>query len=77
MDPTAAFAAVLRRAREQQGFTQRELAGLARVHPNFIGRMERGQQEPTLSTIFALAVALDIEPDELMRDVKLAMRQPE
>jgi transcriptional regulator with XRE-family HTH domain len=68
MDCIAAFAVVLRAAREQRGLTQRELAMLARVHLTFVGRLERGEQAPTLPVVFALAVALDVEPHALVRD---------
>lgn len=60
-----AFAVVLRRLRRQRGLSQQEIAnrsGLGRV---FISLLERGQRRPSLSTLFQVAWALEVEPSEL------------
>lgn len=54
----AAFAQVLRQARADEGRTQEELAFDAGVDRTFIGLLETGRRQPTLSVIFALAQAL-------------------
>jgi transcriptional regulator with XRE-family HTH domain len=61
-----AFAEVLRQARLQAGLTQEELAYRADVNRTFIGLLETGKRQPTLSVIFALAGAVSITPETLV-----------
>jgi transcriptional regulator with XRE-family HTH domain len=56
-----AFGAVLKTARMGANLSQHQLARAANLSNNFSGRLERGQQEPTLSTLLALADALGIQ----------------
>jgi transcriptional regulator with XRE-family HTH domain len=60
------FAANLRAAREQRGLSQEALARVGDLHRTEISLLERGQREPRLSTIVALARALEIEPAQLL-----------
>jgi transcriptional regulator with XRE-family HTH domain len=60
------FAANLRAAREQRGLSQEALAQVGGLHRTEISLLERGQREPRLSTIVALARALDVEPARLL-----------
>ncbi len=53
------FARNLRLARSQAGLSQDQLATLAGLNSNFVGRLEREQSSPTLETIEALARALN------------------
>jgi transcriptional regulator with XRE-family HTH domain len=62
------FGAVVRRAREQRGLTQEELAERAEVSATYIGFIERGDNVPTLTVILQLASALGIRPAELLRE---------
>lgn len=58
------FLRCLRRAR---GLSQEKLGALSGIHATNIGRIERGQAEATLETLVALAVALQLEPDYLVK----------
>lgn len=59
MDTAAALlAANLRRYRVAAGLSQEALAHAANLHVNAIGLLERGQRDPRLSTLRALAQAL-------------------
>ncbi len=58
----------IRKARRQALLTQAELAALAGIGPNTIGRIERGKVEPHLRTIRLLAAALDVPPSSLVSD---------
>jgi DNA-binding XRE family transcriptional regulator len=49
----------LRRRRERQGVSQTVLAGRAGVSPDYLGRIERGEADPRMSVLLALAAALD------------------
>lgn len=58
------FGHELRRRRIQAGMTLEELADAARLTANYIGTIENGRRDPSLSTITALARALHINPGE-------------
>ncbi len=58
MDAAAAFGTVLRRLRKAAGLTQEKLALEADVRRTYVSILELGQQQPTLTTILKLAVAL-------------------
>lgn len=58
----------LRRARNARWLTQKELAQKAGVAEHTVMRIERGQSPtPTRDTVFALADALDVRPEELLK----------
>lgn len=57
----------LRETRISRFLTQAELAEAAGVHVDQVGRIERDEVEPRLSTIRKLAAALGVEPSELVR----------
>jgi transcriptional regulator with XRE-family HTH domain len=52
--------------RKNIGFTQQQLANKAKVHVNFIGKIERSQCNPTFKILVSIARALEISPKELM-----------
>lgn len=56
--------------RTQRGLSQNELSLEADVMKSQIGRIERGETNPTISTLNVLAEALGVELKELV-DVKL------
>lgn len=60
------FAARVRARRYELKMTQMQLAELMDIHINSVGRIERGQADPCLSTIVKLARALKIHPGELL-----------
>ena len=57
----------LREVRISKFMTQAELAEAAGIHQDQVGRIERDEVEPRLSTIRKLAAALGVEPNELAR----------
>ena len=64
--PNIVFSNVLRRLRIELGLSQEALALSAELQRNYISLMELGQNQPTITTIFKLADALDIKPSKLM-----------
>ncbi|MCC8410986.1 helix-turn-helix domain-containing protein [Mucilaginibacter sp. UR6-1] len=56
-----AFGRKLRDLRTSQKLSQEQLANIAEIPLSQVGRIERGEINPTLSTINALATALKIE----------------
>lgn len=58
--------AEVRRRREKLGLSQGALATKAGVHTNVIGRTERGIYNPTVMTLNAIAVALNVSLVDLL-----------
>ncbi|EOX3329416.1 helix-turn-helix domain-containing protein [Vibrio cholerae] len=52
--------------RERKNITQEELAVKAKLSVNVISRLERGVTNPRLSTIYKMALILDIPVSELL-----------
>jgi transcriptional regulator with XRE-family HTH domain len=48
-------------ARLKKGLTQAVLANKAGINPNTYAKIERGEQEPSISTVKKLAKALDLD----------------
>ncbi|WP_316228740.1 helix-turn-helix transcriptional regulator [Bradyrhizobium sp. SZCCHNR1045] len=54
-----AFGQRLRLKRNKCGLSQEELAHRSGLHRTYVSQIERGLKSPSLSTIYALAAALD------------------
>ncbi|HBH02243.1 MAG TPA: XRE family transcriptional regulator [Candidatus Rokubacteria bacterium] len=63
-----AFGLAVRLHRERMHLSQEQLAGVAGFHRTYIGSVERGERNVTLSTISRLARALGITPVQLLKD---------
>lgn len=48
------------------GLSQEELADICGYHRTYIGSIERGERNITLSTLEAVAQALEVSPEELV-----------
>jgi len=48
--------------RKKAGFSQETLAEKADIHPNYVGRIERGECSPTLTILLRIAKALNVRP---------------
>ena len=51
------------------GFTIEALAEKADLHPNYLGRVERGEEHASVSALIRVAKALDIRVRELFAKV--------
>lgn len=56
----------LSRIRKQQRYTQREVAELAGLNPNYYAKVERGDGMPSLKTIRKLAKALKVTATDIV-----------
>jgi transcriptional regulator with XRE-family HTH domain len=56
---------VLREARAERRVSQEELGLRTGVHRNYIGGIERGERNPSVTTIATLAEALGLKLSEL------------
>ena len=57
----------IRELRTQKNLSQEALAGLAGVHTNVVGRLERGSYNPTVMILVALATKLGVTLEELFK----------
>lgn len=63
------FGEMVRLYRGKAGYSQEELAGRTQIHRTYIGGIERGERNPTLTMIYRLARALDVPPSRLLEDI--------
>ncbi len=76
-DPKAFAIAVgegVRRARQALGLTQAQLAEAARLSPNYVARLERGEMGPSLFVAHQLCRTLRIDVDELLPSASYGAR---
>jgi transcriptional regulator with XRE-family HTH domain len=62
----SAFGKVVSEARIARGLSGRDLAQRADLDRRFLLRIERGDASPTLTDLFKIARALDVNPSELV-----------
>ena len=59
----------LRRRRQDQGRTLRDVSSAARVSLGYLSEIERGQKEPSSELLAAICTALDVPLSVLLRSV--------
>ncbi len=64
------FGKVLQSLRKSKNLTQDELAALSDLDRTYISLLERGLRVPTIITLFKLAKALELPPEEILREVR-------
>ena len=64
------FGREVRRRREALGLTLEQLAESSKLTPNYIGTIENGKRDPSLSTVVSLARGLRIAPAELFGGIE-------
>lgn len=60
------FGEAVRQLRKAHGISQEEFADQIGIHRTYIGGIERGERNPTLTTIWKIADALGVSPRDLM-----------
>ncbi len=71
-----AFADVLKSARKAAGLSQEALAFQCEIDRTFVGLLESGKRQPTISVLFAIALELGIEPEEFVAEVRRRSLNP-
>ena len=66
-----ALGVALRRIRLEKSISQEKLALLAEVDRSYVGRVERGDNNVAVLTLFRLACAMDISMAEIMEQAGL------
>ena len=59
----------LRRERQDQARTLRDVSATAKVSLGYLSEVERGQKEPSSELLGAICTALDVRLSEVLRDV--------
>ena len=72
MELAITFGRVLRDLRKQAGLTQEQLGFEAELERNFISMLERGERQPTLTTLVKLAKPLRTKASRLVALVESA-----
>ncbi|MBS4429717.1 XRE family transcriptional regulator [Pectobacterium punjabense] len=66
MAPETAFGIVLKRQRLASGLSQEQLGLNSNLDRTFISLLERGQRQPSLTSIIMLSKSLNISPAEFL-----------
>lgn len=56
----------LKKARQKAGLTQAEVASKSDIHVNYYARIERGEVNPTIDILEAIARALKTKSSEIL-----------
>ena len=68
---------VLRRKRQDEGRTLRQLAAAARISPGYLSEIERGQKEPSSELLAAICEALEARLSDVLREVSIELAAAE
>ena len=61
----------IRRRRQELGYSQERLAEIADVHRNFVGHIERGEQNVSIDSLVRFSAALKVKLADLFTDAGL------
>jgi len=64
------FGAIVRRLREEHGWTLADFGRKAHMNPTYLGFLERGENVPTLTAVLRLAKVLGVEAADVIREVE-------
>lgn len=67
MDELKKFGEKVRELRIKKGLSQEELAEISGLHRTYISSLELGKRNVSLVNIYALAKALGVTPDKLLK----------
>ncbi|OTG63964.1 transcriptional regulator [Acinetobacter sp. ANC 4470] len=63
---TIQFGQLVRKHRKERNMSQEQLALLCNMDRSYLGRIERGEVNPTLEKIYEIAEALKISSNQLL-----------
>ena len=68
MDKFLSLGNKIRQSRKDKGITQEDLAHLSGLDRSYVGYIERGEQNITLSTLFQISEALGVAASYLLEE---------
>jgi transcriptional regulator with XRE-family HTH domain len=69
-----AFGAAIRQLRAERGLSQEAAALASDVDRSYYGKLERGSKVPTLTTVWKIADAFEMQPSELLSRAEKLLR---
>lgn len=66
--PSKIVARQVKKFRNSAGLTQAEVAAKCGIYRTYLSRIETGLANPTLDVLFALAITLNVQIFELLRE---------
>jgi transcriptional regulator with XRE-family HTH domain len=60
-----AFGMAVRRLRNAEGISQEDFADVAKIDRSYVGQIERGERNISLSKVFLICDALHVTPSDL------------
>jgi len=64
------FGLVLKELRVKKGYSQESLAIECDLDRTYISLLERGLRQPTISTLFTIASALEVTPSSIVKELE-------
>ena len=61
----------IRYLRQQKNWSMEDLALEAEINRNYLGDLERGKRNPTLKILTKIAIALEVNLDELFKGLQI------
>lgn len=65
-----AIAVTLRKLREAENLSKRQMAQKAYLERVYLIQLERGQKRPSVNALFYISSALGIKPSEMIRQIE-------
>jgi len=59
----------IRQARKEKGYSQEKLAELCAISDTYLGRLERGEKQPSLDTLVRLTECLGVSLTDVLIDL--------
>ncbi len=69
MNTLKSFGLRVKKIRTEQKISQEDLAELSGLHRTYISSLERGVRNPTLTTLISLSKGLNIEINEMLKEL--------
>jgi len=70
------FGAILRRIRDERGWTRQKLATRSGMTPQYVSIVEQGGNVPSLTTVLELLEVLGADTGQVMRELAAARTAP-
>jgi len=71
MDLKQMIGARIKEIRTKKGITQEQLSERMEINPKYLSSIERGKENPTLSTLIRLSESLGVDLSEIFRFIQI------
>lgn len=70
MESAIIFGNIITKYREKLGISQDDLAHRSKIDRSYVGRVERGERNPTINMLLKLASGLDVPASLLIQELE-------